>query len=57
VAKAKPALARATPNLGNYKFDTSKYILLKGAVSRDASTGRLVEKKAAPSSGGKAKSK
>jgi len=46
VTKAKPAIAKTFQNLANHKFDTSKYIFIKTAVSRDAATGRLVEKKA-----------
>ena len=47
MSKAKPALARNVQDLANHKFDSSKYILMKGSVSREATTGRLVQKKTA----------
>jgi hypothetical protein len=47
VTRAKRELAKTLQNLANHKFDTSKYILMKAGVSRDASTGRLVERKTA----------
>jgi len=46
VTKANGALAKTIQNLANHNFDTSKYISMKTAVSRDAATGRLIDKKA-----------
>ena len=40
---AKPRTIKlTTKDLGTYKFDTSKYVMLSAPLRREATTGRLV---------------
>jgi len=49
VLKIKPAGNAVLKDLAGHKFDTSQYVVMKSGVARDASTGRLVERKLAAS--------
>lgn len=48
MAKAKPTLAHTILKMSEYKFDTSKYIILHSSIRRDSTTGKLTNEKAGP---------
>jgi hypothetical protein len=56
MAKSKSALAHSSGKLATYKFDSSKYVMLKPLGRSATSSGRLLTEKTATSQA-KAKSK